>query len=76
MKRGAPVRFDDEYHKVLRDYQKQRYEEKGRIEKSIKGYMKRYNLKPSFLKDCQTNDEKLDKLRKKAEEIKRFKAMY
>jgi len=69
-----PVTYHDDYHKVTREKMADYYKNGGgREKKSISSYLKRYQLDRSFIADCETVTDQLDKLKKHALFVKKLK---
>ena len=67
-------KFHDDYHRLVRDKQREMYYfNNGKIRQQIRRYTRRYNLNHEFLNDCPTDEEKLNKLKKYASDLRLVK---
>ena len=68
------AKYDDDYHKLVREKQREYYYlNGGKIKAQIRKYLERYELDTDYVKDCTNDDEKVAKLKMYANEMRALK---
>ena len=63
--------YEDEFHKEMRERSRANYHENGGRERtSIRRYLRRYKIEKKELLDYETNEEKLQWLRRYADTVR------
>jgi hypothetical protein len=68
------AKYNDEYHKLVREKQKEYYYKNGgKTKAQVRKYLERYGLDSDFVNDCTTDELKVEKLKKYANEMRALK---
>lgn len=66
--------YTDDFHTIMATLMRQNYHNKGgKQRKQIRDYIKRYDLTNDFVADCETLQDKVEKLKRHAKEVRQAK---